>query len=447
MIRKLIDIATGGSASDKKIMMQSASTFSINVISYLLAFAVMLALTRSLGAEDYGAYSFAFASLSFLGVLALLGFDKLLVRDLAKHAATGNPGLVRGIFRWSSKLLISSSVFLAIVGYAVSYLPIELFKDHTTVTTYRIMMIGVPIYVLIVQRQSALQGMKQVVRAQVHDKLVRPLSFLLLIGVGFFLLPGWDVIQATIMAVIAFFIALIVGEVNYRMKSKGLEIVEPDRSERKTILNSSGILLLYASMSILSTKLDIFMLGGMQSSTDKVGIYTVSLRMADLINFFLVAFNLVLAPTMAGLLANGKIDELQNTLVRAARLILVFSVPVIIFLALARDWYLPLFGEEFTEASTPLLILVCAQFFSVATGSVGYLLLMSKNERFALYTLTISTIMNAILNFVLIPDYGILGAAIATACSISLNNLMMLTVVLTKLRINPTAIGRIRKIS
>lgn len=445
MIKQVVNKVTGGSSRDKKIMKQSIYAFIMNVGSYLLAFGVMILLTRTLGAEGYGAYSFAATALTFGGVLALIGFEKLLVREVARQQANDRHEMVRGLYRWSNKLIFLASMVIAGIGIGISYLPMSVFSDPFTVNAFRISVCVIPLLALSRQRQSVLQGMKIVLLGQLPEKIIRPLLFLLFALLGYCVFTEWSAIQAALVNGCAFLVSFIYGQWLYRSKTRKLGTTEPSREEKRSLLISAGSLMLYSGASIISSKVDIFMLGEIQGSTREVGIYSVSIRISDLIGFFLVAFNIVVAPTIAELYAKGRKIELQNTLVRAARLIFVLSLPVILFLALARNWYLPFFGEEFIAASDSLLLLTLAMTINIAVGSVGYILLMTKHDKINLFILIFSTLMNIILNYILIPDYGMNGAAIATAVSIIFNNVTMLIFVMVKLKINPTALGRIRK--
>jgi O-antigen/teichoic acid export membrane protein len=73
-----------------------------------------------------------------------------------------------------------------------------------------------------------------------------------------------------------------------------------------------------------------------------------------------------------------------------------------------------LFGEEFLSGTLVLKILVTGQFFNVCTGSVGFFLMMTNNEKTMRNNVLFSSILSVCLNITLIPLYGINGAAIST---------------------------------
>jgi O-antigen/teichoic acid export membrane protein len=107
------------------------------------------------------------------------------------------------------------------------------------------------------------------------------------------------------------------------------------------------------------------------------------------------------------------------------------------FLLIYRSEILRLFGETAPEAEMALAILAVGQFTAAGVGATGYLLSMSGYERVeSVNTLTV-VILNVVLNYVLIQQYGIVGAGAATAISLGLLNLVRLAEVRWFLGIQP----------
>jgi len=101
------------------------------------------------------------------------------------------------------------------------------------------------------------------------------------------------------------------------------------------------------------------------------------------------------------------------------------------------SWY----GEGYEDSYVTMVILLCGQFVNVFAGSVGYLLIVSKNEKYSFIGMGVSVVMNILLNILLIKDYGIEGVAIATAVSMAAWNLIMLYYLRKKTGINPLPVN------
>ena len=111
-------------------------------------------------------------------------------------------------------------------------------------------------------------------------------------------------------------------------------------------------------------------------------------------------------------------------MILSVRIMLLVSVPVTLFILLFPEWLMSMFGDAFTAAATALMILTIGQFVNIATGSVGYLLSMTGNETKVRDNVVISGILSVALGIILIPYYGVIGAAIAYACGVASQNLL-----------------------
>jgi O-antigen/teichoic acid export membrane protein len=207
-------------------------------------------------------------------------------------------------------------------------------------------------------------------------------------------------------------------------------------------LRSALPLILFEGMHLINSRLDIFMLGAMKG-VEAVGIYAVINRGVQLIIFVLAAVNSVLAPTIASFYTEGKIQEIQKIITKSSRIVFLISCLVSGTLIGCSYWYLLIFGTEFTQGQNALVILSIAQLFNASTGSVGFLLTMTGHEKYITFSVAISAIINALLNTSLIPRWGINGAAIATASTMILVNLLNVIWTKNKIGINPTAFGKI----
>ncbi|MFG0262407.1 MAG: polysaccharide biosynthesis C-terminal domain-containing protein, partial [Novipirellula sp. JB048] len=94
------------------------------------------------------------------------------------------------------------------------------------------------------------------------------------------------------------------------------------------------------------------------------------------------------------------------------------------------------FGEAFQSGAILLRILVIGQFVNAATGSVGYLLMMSGNERDYRNATLFSAVSCIALSLVLVPSMGPVGAAIVTAGTLSITNLLAAIIVYQRFGIN-----------
>jgi O-antigen/teichoic acid export membrane protein len=210
-----------------------------------------------------------------------------------------------------------------------------------------------------------------------------------------------------------------------------------------TWLRSALPLMLIGGMNTINHRCDTLMLGAMVG-TEAVGIYTVANRGAQLILFIQTAVNAVLMPTIASLYASGNMLRLQRVITKSTRLVLVVSLSCAVILVVFGRAFLSLFGAEFRQGYTVLVILSLGMFLNAAAGAVNILLHMTRYERDAAVSVGASAVLNVLLNAVFIPRWGVEGAALATATSMIIRNLAMALWVHKKLGIHSSALGSIR---
>jgi len=177
---------------------------------------------------------------------------------------------------------------------------------------------------------------------------------------------------------------------------------------------------------------------GMMVGTSSVGIYAAALETSAWVNFVLLAVNSIAAPMFAALYVEGDRANLQRLAATVARWMFPLALLVSVGLMVFADPILGLFGAEFGAAKPAMLWLIGGQLVNVGAGSVGYLLTMTGHQNQCAIAVGCSAVLNFGLNLVLIPQFGLVGAAIATAICMSVWNLWLHVLVVKHLGIRPS---------
>jgi O-antigen/teichoic acid export membrane protein len=214
-----------------------------------------------------------------------------------------------------------------------------------------------------------------------------------------------------------------------------------DYSEKEKWLSMTKPILGMALLSVLLNRLDILMLGAIKGPAE-AGIYSAVSRLAELTAFALAAVNGFIAPRIAELYSSGRREDLQRMLTTTARMVVAFTLSSATILVFGNESLLTWYGEEFTVGRESLLILIMGQVVNALSGSVGLLMIMTGLQKQALGILLLSTCINGMLNYLLIPRWGMVGAATATSITLVLWNVLMLYCVVKYLKINPTCFTR-----
>ncbi|MEL6928590.1 MAG: flippase [Cyanobacteria bacterium J06600_6] len=423
-----------------RLLKQIVSSFGLRAIYMGCTFFTSLILARFLGATEFGIYTYTVSWSYLLGVFSTVGLDNLLVREVAVYKSNLAWGLLRGILRWSNWLAFGSSLTIALVAMAIAW-TMGMGKDLPLFTAFCITMTALPFAALRNLRRGAMRGLGQVTLGLLPEMLIAPVGILVAVVFAFALSrhslsAQWCVSIYTLVTAATLIVSVKLLD---RSLPTAVSLIAP-QYRRQQWLASALPFMLIEGIYIINARVDILMLGSLQSIAD-AGIYVPVNRGAQLINFVLMAVSSALAPKIASLYAQEKLQELQGIIVKTARLALLPTVLITAVLIGISSWYLSLFGTEFIAGQNALIILCLGQLLFTITGLGGLILNMTGHEKYTAITGGGSAVLNTCLNYLLISRWGVVGAAIATSISLLLMNLSNIVIVKRKLKINSTAIG------
>ncbi len=193
--------------------------------------------------------------------------------------------------------------------------------------------------------------------------------------------------------------------------------------DTKQMLASSMPLFWASLLQLITSWSSTFMLGIWRSSTE-VGLFAVPNRTAMLITYFHIAVTSIAAPKFAALYSQGDIRALGSTARNSAKLVTLVAAPICAAFVIAPNLIMSIFGRQFSESGSVLVILTIGQFVNVATGSVQIALNMCGYERVMRNLTAACAVLLIGANALLIPPWGKVGAAIATSLTLIVQNLV-----------------------
>ncbi len=413
-------------------------TLFLKVASMALGFGTSLFLARALGAKEYGVYAYAISWALLLAVWPVMGFNVLLIRQVARYYTLRNWALLRGILQWSDRFVSLTSLAIALGFALVVWLLRGRFEPEVRLALWIAAML-VPLLAFLLLRRGALQGLGHVVEAQVPQMVVLPVLFLLFALVLYRLGALGGVVAVGAWFGAALFAVALSFFLLWRSLPKAAKAVPPMYSPEEW-LRSAFPLFLASVAGMANRRVAAVMLGNMLGP-EAVGIYDVALRGASFISFSLLAVNMPLAPAIARLYAAGERARLQRLVTRGARMALLGALPVAGGLIFFGRWVLLIFGPEFARASTTLAVLSVGQLANVGMGPVMLLLNMTAHEQDTAKGMGLAALLNVIFNATLIPILGVNGAALASALSMTVWNAWLSWIVYKRLGVCSTFLG------
>jgi len=219
----------------------------------------------------------------------------------------------------------------------------------------------------------------------------------------------------------------------YRRISKKTDVTSGEHNIPDLVRNSIPMMLAN-SMLLVSGWINTIMLGIYSTESD-VGIYSVVLKIATFSTFVLMSINSVATPRFAQYWSKNDLAGLRRYTEQTAKIIFFSSVPIFIFIIVFNEWLLGLFGAEFREGGTALLITMTGQLFNVFAGSVGAILNMTGHQKVFRNIILVSTLINIVICILVIPEYGLNGSAFAGMAFMASWNLLSMIYIKRKMNI------------
>ena len=391
----------------------SLIAFAVRVVSAAIAFLSQVLLARWLGSFEYGIFVLVWVTMIIFGNLACLGFHTSVIRFVPEYWTKGRLDELRGILLASRLFVLVASTAIAALGLAGVWLLSDAIESYYVVPFY-LGIVCLPMIAL----SDVLQGISRANAwaffALSPTYLIRPVLILLFMAGA--LAAGFEACAQTavIAAVLATYATTLTQFVAVTGRAERTVPTGPRRIMLREWIVISLPIFLVESFFFILTNADVLMLGYFMEPHD-VAVYFATVKALALVHFAYFAVKAGVAQRYSTLAHAGMPDQLRAFVRETVGWTFWPTVAMgVVILALGLP-ILRLFGPGF-DAGYPLLyVLIVGVVARASVGPAESLLTMTGNQNVcaAVYALTLA--VNIVLNFLLIPEYGLWGAAIATA--------------------------------
>lgn len=425
---------TKNNQSLKQRLIQGAiGSFGLKIAGSALAFVLSVILARFLGKIGLGTYAYAITWANLLSIPATLGIDQLIVREVAIYRAQSRWELMAGILRWANYAVLGTSLVLTLIATAV--VGVIQGSANELAIAVLLAMTSIPLASLRNLRLGAMRGLDRIVVGQIPDTLLAPIITIVLITLGYWVFPhNFGVFWVLVSKIFAIAITFLLGAIwLWRSLPETVKQIEPQYRGRQWLLAALPFMFL-GTVQLINARIDIIMLGGIKGVA-AVGIYTVIVGLTQLTAFIHHAALGVMGPTIATLYSQGEFKKLEKLIQKSALAVFLLSLVLGGTMMGLGKYLLLIFGNDFVTGITAMNILISGQIFNALTGPVGLVLNMTGHQNQTAIAVGVSAVLNIILNGLLIPQWGLNGAAIATTTSIIAVNIIKLILMRKKLGI------------
>ena len=405
----------------------------LNCFSLLLGFVSNYILLKLLGVSDYGLYVYVFNLVYLLVNFCLIGADTLVIRSLPVFEISKDYKGQKGVILFAVTAAFFGSIIVSFISEIfVQFTPIA--KNIGSIYWFVLAIISLPMLSITAIIQSALQGEKKIAQSQLAEKIIKPGIIITAVLSLFFFEKEISFYRLIIVSLLAMGGTLLITFLFYqRHFGSRFRNVKP-AFQISSWKHSATAFFLVGILYIVNSRIDIFLLGVFKGNR-AVGVYNIVLKISEVIGFVLVIVNLIISPVIAKLYAAGDRFKLQLLMTKSAQLVFICAFPLFLLIVFFRKYILSFFGVSILGGDHALIILASGQLINILCGSVGTLLIMTGHQKVSLFSLAVATIFNITLNILLTPRLGLVGAAIATASSLMIWNLLMFLFVRKKIKI------------
>ncbi|MFA5898437.1 MAG: polysaccharide biosynthesis C-terminal domain-containing protein [Hyphomicrobium sp.] len=391
------------------------AVFGMRCASAALLYVSQIVLARWMGSYEYGIYVFVWTWVLILGALADLGLGVATIRFVPHYRETGETALLRGVVRGSRWVAFGVGTLIMGLGLVLLY-TFEPLDTPFMIPAY-LALVCVPIYALTWVQDGIGKAFAWMGLSMLPPYVFRPAVMLIaMVAANFAGLP----MEAKTAAAAAIVATWISGLIQLLLMDRRLDQVVgsgPYEYAFPAWLKTSWPLLIIAACELTLQSADVLVVSHYLTPTD-VAIYFAAAKTMSLILFVHYAVGSAVGNQFAALGARGDKDALDKFArdaahwtfwpsLAAAAGILAFGMPLL--------W---LFGPQFVEGYPVMLILVVGFLLRSSMGPSEFLLNMLGKQSLSAAVQVSMAVTSVILNFVLVPRYGLIGAACATSVAL-----------------------------
>ena len=386
------------------------------VLSIVLAYVFRIILARSLTLEEYGLFYAVFSFVSFFLFFRGFGTQTALVKFISQYRIKKEYNKVKtAIFSVFTIQMISSLVMGVILFLLAPFLAENYFRNESAILIMRLFVVYIFLSVIFKILRNIFSGFQKFKLFSLMEpiRMLTTIIFLII-----FLIYGKGVFSPILSLIIgwSFVILLFLPFLTKMFDFSKYKISKVKIMTGKILWFGLPLMFVGVSSKVISN-IDTLILTYF-STLEQVGIYNVILPSSLIFLFIGNSLSTIFLPLSSSLWTKGMKEKLAYNLAKSYKYTLLFTVPIILATLIYANLFLDLFfGEAFVEGTAAFrVLLVGVLFYTLAVINNSVLSGIGK-PRLVMKILLSASLINLVLNMILIPLFGIMGAAFSTSIS------------------------------
>jgi O-antigen/teichoic acid export membrane protein len=388
----------------KRVVRNSFWLLFANVVVRMISAFVFVILARVWGKEVFGQYSFAIAFVGFFTLVANFGFSGVIVRDVAKNKSLAGKYLGN---------VMSMKIFFSIIAFLLLFI-VSFFINKPDFLRIAIYIFGLEI--IISGFDGTLRCIFQAYEKMEYDALTNIIYKVLWAIFILLIIFNYPALVSVALATLASVILSLT--ITYFIVAKKFVAfkLQWDFGFWKQLILEAYPFTLIGLFSLINFRIDQVMLSFMRTDA-AVGIYNASYKIIDMLAIVPSILLTALYPVFSRFHQDNKL-LLKKSFNLALRYLAIACIPIVIGVFLIADKIIILlYGSGYLESISVLKILIFISLISFINTPLFVALNAIGKQRITMINTAFTALANIVMNSILIPIWGINGAALATIIS------------------------------
>lgn len=394
---------------------QSISTLILRVFGVILLFGFTVFLTKTYSPKIIGQYDFVRSFLLTVGSICLLGFDQSILYFKGRLNGTNSLEGLKKVYAKMIGLLLLMAVLFFVIFWNIDKEFINNYFSDSRI--YGILLKSIMIlffYGLTTLNTEIFRALDHIYVAEVFRNIIKYIP--LIIGAILLYYFSLEIYLVEVFLIGFVLLSIITTGIVLFYFGKSKTENEVMDFTYKEILTKSYPIAISGMALFLLMSFDILFLKKYRDDAT-VAFYSVAIKLITILSMVIITVNITVSTKISEYFFSKNEKDLIKTVRQASRFISLLTFPVVLLVCLFPECILGFFGKGYEAAKDALIILIIGQGICSFFGTASVYLNMTGRQHIFQFILIVAVLINFIINRLLIPDYGMIGAAVAFVVS------------------------------
>lgn len=385
-------------------------------LSKILGMANNIFLARYLHAHDFGIFLLGISIIEFLRSPLTLGTPSIIPKFVAEYKEKKQDNKVQDILSLSLGICCTLTILFSIITYSsAETISLKLFNEPELENLLKLFSFVLPVIVIFPILLSIYRGYEITKARLFFENLLLVILRILIFAI--LLVFGYKLKAASLSYVFAYVIVLLLVFAHLKKTlNKNIRFKLYDNELSSPLFKLAWPLMFQSMIWIIYSKIDRIFIG-IYLSSDQVGIYGAAISIAAILSMIPQSFSFLSLPIFSKMLVNNS-TKIYAYYKELTFIIFTIALPIFICLIIfSKEILIILYGSEYSTGAIPLMLISGGVFSMCMVGPAADALVAAGKTKAPLVSLFVGCLVNIILNILLIPMYGINGAALSTFIS------------------------------